>query len=106
MGCPKCWPTLSQAEIDRRGLSCRQQCEEEGGCPRCAAKKAMKEQPLHQLREKVLTIFGKAAAFNLMSDFDEGEAKETGLQIRKESEEALKLINQMRRAERLTSLTE
>lgn len=35
MGCKRCWPALSQEEIDRLGLSCRQQCVQEGGCPEC-----------------------------------------------------------------------
>lgn len=100
MGCQKCWPTLSQAEIDRRELPCRTQCQEEGGCPKCQARKARQEHPLYALRKKILSIYGQASAFGLINDGDLDEAKavkETGLQIKQEAREALEMLNEIQR---------
>jgi hypothetical protein len=43
IGCAKCWPAMSEEAIKRRGLRCRKQCVDEGGCHSCAKVKTERE---------------------------------------------------------------
>lgn len=99
MGCQKCWPLMTLEEIERRQLECRQQCKDEGGCAKCAENKKSRPTSV-DLRRILLSILGKASAFNLLDEKqttgeDLQAAKETATEIAAEAAKGIHLLNQL-----------